>query len=85
MKKIVEQIKNHYASDASDSEIDVEVENNTISVTITYQGDSIESFTILPVKGYKVTCSAWSTAITSWCERYGVVDELNIYITYIPN
>lgn len=75
----IEQLVKHYPAFAR-----IELDDNSISVTIPEEGESIDQFNILFIEGYKVTCQSWATASTSFCERYGVVDEINILLIYTP-
>jgi len=79
----IEQIRNHYKSISESTTIET-TDKNEIVVTVEYQGSEIEKFNILFVQGHQVACSSWAAAVTSWCERYGIVDEICIYLTYTP-
>ena len=79
----IEQIINHYKSISESATVELG-NKSEILVTVEYEGDNIEEFNILFIQGYRVTCGSWATASTSFCERYGVVDEIYIYLTYYP-
>lgn len=82
---MVEKIKNHYQN-LSKNYDDLEIENNgEITVVIkVYNSDALDSVEILFVPEFKVFVSVLASAETSWCERYGVVTEVSISITYVP-
>ena len=77
---VLEQIKNYYNNVSSST--DIAVNDKNIVVTVTYEGSEIDEFDILFIEGYKLTVSTWACAETSFCERYGVVTESNLYLTY---
>jgi len=90
-QEIINQIANHYGANRPKIKwnepvnwiADIKVEENQVTVTITEEESSgLDSIDILIIPNAKIEVSTYAQAETSFCERYGVVTESEMYIVY---
>ena len=79
---MLEELESYYGDQATRIEIQVD-EDGTISVEIVYEGDNLD-IDLKTIEGYNITQNIGGSARTSWCERYGEIDEIWVNIMYVP-